>query len=112
MPARGVEGSSERLRPRAGLPGEPTERAAFRKREAELGRVRYKVPLGARHRLTPGALIQSLCRSTGLKGVDFGRIDVQTNYTFFDVKEGADGKLKKQGEFTYDGKPIGVTPVK
>lgn len=92
--------------------GPMSERAQFRKREPEQGMVRYKVPLGARHRLTPGALIQSLCRSTGLKGVDFGRIDVQTNYTFFDVREGTDGKLRKQSEFTYDGKPVPVAPVK
>jgi ATP-dependent RNA helicase DeaD len=92
--------------------GPPGERTQFRKRESESGMVRYKVPLGARHRLTPGSLIQSLCRSTGLKGADFGRIDVQTNYSFFDVKEGTDGKLRKQGEFTYDGKPVPVAPVK
>ncbi len=76
----------------------------------ESGMERFRIAVGHRQRLSPGILIQVLCRETGLKGSDFGRIDIQTNYTLFDVRAVASTKLKA-GRLKFDGKAVTVQPV-
>jgi ATP-dependent RNA helicase DeaD len=79
-------------------------------REREAGMDRYRIAIGNRHRLNPAFLIQTLCRLNGLKGGDFGHIDIQPNFTVFDVRSTVAGKLKKRPVLPYDGKEVPIKP--
>lgn len=92
-------GARERRGAAGGPPSKFGPKVATKKRlgskEREPGMERFKIPMGGRQNVNSGTLIQVICTGTGLKGGDFGRIDIQTNYTFFDVKSAAVPKLFK-----------------
>ncbi len=85
---------------------------AHREPRKEAGMEKFRLPVGTRQRVTPGVIIQVLCRELGLQGSDFGRIDIQTNYTFVDVRAQAAGALLKKPKLSFSGKRIPIQPVR
>lgn len=85
-------------------------RGAPAPRRREEGMASFRIGLGERHRLSPGALIQLVCKATGLQGSDFGRITIGAHQTFFDVKSAAAAKLAKKNEVRFGGKVHAIKP--
>ena len=78
----------------------------------EKGMEPFRIKLGRRQGVNnPGQLISLLCQKSGLKGTDFGRIDIQSNYTMFDVRTEAGARLTKKPTVEFQGESISVEAV-
>lgn len=62
-------------------------------RRAEEGFDRYFLNVGYRDGLNPARLMGVVNEQMNGKKPDFGKIDIQTNFSFFEIEEGFDGKL-------------------
>lgn len=59
-------------------------------------KTRFFVNLGKKDGLNPGGLLRVACDSTGLQSSSFGRIDILSSYSFFEVDNGIAEKILKE----------------
>jgi ATP-dependent RNA helicase DeaD len=58
-----------------------------RGRDRNDGFARYFINIGKKDNINVGALLNLVCTESGLKGADFGRIDLKDSFSFLDVRE-------------------------
>ena len=82
-------------------------------RVAEEGFTRYFLNVGQRDGLNPARLMGVVNEQMHGKKPDFGKIDIQTNFSFFEVEEGFDSKLFDAMNGTqFEGRDISVELAK
>jgi ATP-dependent RNA helicase DeaD len=82
-------------------------------RVAEEGYTRYFLNVGQRDGLNPARLMGVVNEQMHGKKPDFGKIDIQTNFSFFEVEEGFDSKLFDAMNGTqFEGRDISVELAK
>ncbi|HKK24411.1 MAG TPA: DEAD/DEAH box helicase [Gracilimonas sp.] len=82
-------------------------------RVAEEGYTRYFLNVGQRDGLNPARLMGVVNEQMHGKKPDFGKIDIQTNFSFFEVEEGFDSKLFDSMNGTqFEGRDISVELAK
>jgi ATP-dependent RNA helicase DeaD len=82
-------------------------------RLAEEGFTRYFLNIGNRDGLNPARLMGVVNEQMNGKKPDFGKIDIQNNFSFFEVEEGFDSKLFDAMNGThFEGREIGVELAK
>ncbi|MDZ7807513.1 MAG: DEAD/DEAH box helicase [Gracilimonas sp.] len=82
-------------------------------REAEEGFTRYFLNVGQRDGLNPARLMGVVNEQMNGKKPDFGKIDIQTNFSFFEVEEGFDSKLfDAMNGSQFEGRDISVELAK
>lgn len=82
-------------------------------RHAEEGFQRYFLNIGQRDGLNPARLMGVVNEQMNGKKPDFGKIDIQTNFSFFEVEEGFDAKLFDSMNGTqFEGRDISVELAK
>lgn len=82
-------------------------------REAEEGFTRYFLNVGQRDGLNPARLMGVVNEQMHGKKPDFGKIDIQTNFSFFEVEEGFDTKLfDAMNGSQFEGRDISVELAK
>ena len=82
-------------------------------RHAEEGFTRYFLNIGNRDGLNPARLMGVVNEQMNGKKPDFGKIDIQNNFSFFEVEEGFDSKLFEAMNGThFEGREIGVELAK
>lgn len=82
-------------------------------RHAEEGYTRYFLNVGQRDGLNPARLMGVVNEQMNGKKPDFGKIDVQTNFSFFEVEEGFDSKLFDSVNGTqFEGREINIELAK
>lgn len=83
------------------------------KRIAEEGFTRYFLNVGGRDGLNPARLMGVVNEQMNGKKPDFGKIDIQNNFSFFEVEEGFDSKLFESMNGTkFEGRDISVELAK
>jgi ATP-dependent RNA helicase DeaD len=76
-------------------------------------KTRFFVNLGKKDGLNPGGLLRVACDSTGLKSSSFGRIDILSSYSFFEVDNSlADKILQDVNGADYEGHTMNVEITK
>jgi len=76
-------------------------------------KTRFFVNLGKKDGLNPGGLLRVACDSTGLKSSSFGRIDILSSYSFFEVdNELAEKILNDVNGADYEGHTMNVEITK
>ncbi|HBQ59945.1 MAG TPA: DEAD/DEAH box helicase, partial [Balneolaceae bacterium] len=82
-------------------------------RTAEAGFTRYFLNVGQRDGLNPARLMGVVNEQMNGKKPDFGKIDIQNNFSFFEVEEGFDSKLFESMNGTkFEGRDISVELAK
>ncbi|SMO81163.1 DEAD/DEAH box helicase [Gracilimonas mengyeensis] len=82
-------------------------------RRAEEGYTRYFLNVGQRDGLNPARLMGVVNEQMNGKKPDFGKIDIQTNFSFFEVEEGFDTKLfDAMNGSKFEGRSINVELAK
>ncbi|MTI88708.1 MAG: DEAD/DEAH box helicase [Balneolaceae bacterium] len=82
-------------------------------RKAEAGFTRYFLNIGKRDGLNPARLMGVVNEQMHGKKPDFGKIDIQTNFSFFEIEEGFDNKLFDSMNGTrFEGREVGVEVAK
>lgn len=82
-------------------------------RVAEEGFTRYFLNVGGRDGLNPARLMGVVNEQMNGKKPDFGKIDIQNNFSFFEVEEGFDSKLFDSMNGTkFEGRDIAVELAK
>ncbi|MDR9418572.1 DEAD/DEAH box helicase [Gracilimonas sp.] len=82
-------------------------------RHAEEGFTRYFLNVGNRDGLNPARLMGVVNEQMNGKKPDFGKIDIQNNFSFFEVEEGFDSKLFDAMNGTqFEGRDIAVELAK
>ncbi|MCH2449003.1 MAG: DEAD/DEAH box helicase [Gracilimonas sp.] len=82
-------------------------------RIAEAGFTRYFLNVGGRDGLNPARLMGVVNEQMNGKKPDFGKIDIQNNFSFFEVEEGFDSKLFESMNGTkFEGRDISVELAK
>ncbi len=82
-------------------------------RIAEEGFTRYFLNVGGRDGLNPARLMGVVNEQMSGKKPDFGKIDIQNNFSFFEVEEGFDNKLFDAMNGTkFEGRDISVELAK
>ncbi len=76
-------------------------------------KTRFFVNLGKKDGLNPGGLLRVACDSTGLQSSSFGRIDILSSYSFFEVENDlADKILKEVNGADYEGHTLNIEVTK
>ncbi|MDG1331879.1 MAG: DEAD/DEAH box helicase [Crocinitomicaceae bacterium] len=76
-------------------------------------KTRFFVNLGKKDGLNPGGLLRVACDSTGLQSSSFGRIDILSSYSFFEVDNNlADKILQEVNGADYEGHTMNVEITK
>ncbi|MBD3616107.1 MAG: DEAD/DEAH box helicase [Gracilimonas sp.] len=82
-------------------------------RVAEAGFTRYFLNVGGRDGLNPARLMGVVNEQMNGKKPDFGKIDIQNNFSFFEVEEGFDNKLfDAMNGAKFEGRDISVELAK
>lgn len=82
-------------------------------RSAEEGFTRYFLNVGGRDGLNPARLMGVVNEQMNGKKPDFGKIDIQNNFSFFEVEEGFDSKLfDSMNGSKFEGREIAVELAK
>lgn len=82
-------------------------------RVAEAGFTRYFLNVGGRDGLNPARLMGVVNEQMNGKKPDFGKIDIQNNFSFFEVEEGFDTKLfDAMNGAKFEGRDISVELAK
>ncbi len=82
-------------------------------RHAEEGFQRYFLNIGQRDGLNPARLMGVMNEQMNGKKPDFGKIDIQTNFSFFEIEEGFDTKLfDAMNGSQFEGRDISVELAK
>lgn len=70
---------------------------------------RFFINIGEMDNINKSGILRIVCEGTGLSGKDIGRIDVKSNFSFFEVdSKKADVVLGELNKDTYDGREIKV----
>lgn len=92
--------------------GKGRDRGRGRDRNDE-NKTRFFVNLGKKDGLNPGGLLRVACDSTGLQSSSFGRIDILSSYSFFEVDNSlADKILQDVNGADYEGHTMNVEITK
>lgn len=76
-------------------------------------KTRFFVNIGKKDGLNPGGLLRVACDSTGLQSSSFGRIDILSSYSFFEVDNSlADKIMKEVNGADYEGHTLSVEVTK
>ncbi len=76
---------------------EPRERKPRRSRsEKEEGMVKIKIDIGRKDGIRPGEIVGMVASMANIPGSSIGRIDIENDHTFFDVREEHLGKVMDQ----------------
>ncbi len=76
-------------------------------------KTRFFVNIGKKDGLNPGGLLRVACDSTGLQSSSFGRIDILSSYSFFEVDNNlADKIMKEVNGADYEGHTLSVEVTK
>ena len=76
-------------------------------------KTRFFVNIGKKDGLNPGGLLRVACDSTGLQSSNFGRIDILSSYSFFEVDNNlADKIMKEVNGADYEGHTLSVEVTK
>jgi ATP-dependent RNA helicase DeaD len=82
-------------------------------RIAEEGFTRYFLNVGGRDGLNPARLMGVVNEQMNGKKPDFGKIDIQNNFSFFEIEEGFDSKLfDAMNGTSFEGRDISVELAK
>jgi ATP-dependent RNA helicase DeaD len=96
-PARDERPRDERTRPDRGrgeLRGERGDQrgerskarvAGQRRHHSDVPMAKYRISVGRRHKVQPGAIVGALANEGGLTRADFGHIDIQGDHTLIDL---------------------------
>ncbi len=77
--------------------GDRSERKPRRQRgEKEEGMVRLKIDVGRKEGIRPGEIVGMVASMANIPGSAIGRIDIENDHTFFDVREEHLGKVMDQ----------------
>lgn len=78
-----------------------------RSNEREKGMVRLKINVGNKHGIRPRDIVGGIAGETGIPGKAIGAIDIQDNFTYFDVKDShVDNVLDKMKHRNLRGKNV------
>ena len=92
--------------------GRDRDRGKGRDRD-DSNKTRFFVNLGKKDGLNPGGLLRVACDSTGLQSSSFGRIDILSSYSFFEVDNSlADKILQDVNGADYEGHTMNVEVTK
>src|SRR5215212_9930278 len=104
-----TEPPPEKRRERADRP--PREDGPRKRREARDDLATYRIAVGKRHKVMPGAIVGAIANEGGLHRSDFGHISIRENYSLVELPAKlAKQTLKALAKTRIQGQPIDLQP--
>ncbi|MDK8236691.1 DEAD/DEAH box helicase [Actinomyces urogenitalis] len=100
----------ERGRGRDRIEGKPGASRGGRRHEDGTGTV-YRVEVGHRDRVLPGAIVGALANEGGISGSDIGKIDILQSFSLVEIHTPlSDEQLQAMGRATFGGRELRIHP--
>ncbi|WP_172120096.1 DEAD/DEAH box helicase [Actinomyces faecalis] len=100
----------ERGRGRDRIEGKPGASRGGRRHEDGTGTV-YRVEVGHRDRVLPGAIVGALANEGGISGSDIGKIDILQSFSLVEIHAPlSDEQLQVMGRATFGGRELRIHP--